>query len=259
MAPGRLLRMIAGFDRYRPVIEARLREDEGGIPLDGVRLATPVRWPNKLIAYPVNYHEHGVEMDNSAYRASSRGFFLKSPSSLSGAGEPITLPEPLGREVHHEAELAVVVGKGGRFIPRERALEHVFGYACLLDITIRGTDIERVMRKSYDSFTPIGPWIATADEVGDPGALDIRLWVGDELRQSANTREMVLDIPGQIEMAASAMTLEPGDIIATGTCAGVGPIVAGDTVTIEIERVGRMTVDVVQGQGGANLAMPRVS
>jgi 2-keto-4-pentenoate hydratase/2-oxohepta-3-ene-1,7-dioic acid hydratase in catechol pathway len=130
----------------------------------------------------------------------------------------------------------------------------VFGYVCLIDVTIRGKE-DRVMRKSYDTFTPIGPAIVTRDEVGDARALNLRLWVNGELRQDANTRDLILDVPNMVAMASSVATLYPGDIIASGTPAGVGPIKAGDQVTIEIERVGRMSVLVEQGHGGGNLAI----
>lgn len=223
------------------------------IPLAEVDLLTPVPWASKVIAYPVNYHDHGREMQ-AGYRADVQGFFLKPSSSLSGASEPVVLPVVPGREVHHESELGIVIGKGGRDIPRDEWAEHVFGYACLLDMVVRGRE-ERVFRKAFDSFCPVGPWIATADEVGDPTDLDIRLWVvhpdgSEELRQHANTRDLVLDIPGMVAMASAVMTLEPGDIIATGTPAGVGPVEDGDRVRIRIERVGEMTVDVVQGTSG---------
>jgi len=111
------------------------------------------------------------------------------------------------------------------------------------------------MRKSYDTFTPIGPVIVTSDEVGDPGSLYLKLWVNEELRQDANTRDLILDVPNMIAMASSVATLYPGDVIASGTPEGVGPIHPGDRVTIEIERVGRMSVNVEQGCGGANQAI----
>lgn len=250
--PVGMVRLIAGFDRHRAALAAMGKG--GGLPLGEVRLETPLVWPHKLLAYPVNYLAHGHEM-NSANRANINGFFMKSNSSLSGPADPIVLPE-VARPVHHECELGMVIGKRGRHIARANALDHVFGYCCLIDCTVRGQE-ERVMRKSYDSFTPIGPAIVTADEVGDPSALDMKLWVNDELRQDANTRDLLVDIPDMIAIASSVLTLEPGDIIATGTPAGVGPIIAGDTVTIEIERVGRMTIPVVQGEGGYNVAIPR--
>jgi 2-keto-4-pentenoate hydratase/2-oxohepta-3-ene-1,7-dioic acid hydratase in catechol pathway len=127
----------------------------------------------------------------------------------------------------------------------------VFGYACLLDITIRGKE-ERVMRKSFDTFTPVGPWITTADEVPDPTDIKMRLWVNAEKRQEASTKDLVVNIPRMIEIASSASTLYPGDLIATGTPAGVGPLRAGDVVTIEVDNVGRMKVPVVTAGSGAN-------
>ena len=251
--PVGMVQLIADFASRRGAIEAAAGE---GRPLDTLEIETPLPWPNKVVAFPANYHAHREEMSID-YTAGSRGFFLKSASSLSGASEPIVLPEPLGREVHHEGELALIIGKRGRHISRADALDHIFGYSCLLDITVRGTDVERTMRKSYDTFTPVGPWITTADEVGDPAALDLRLWVGDELHQNANTRDLIVDVPEMIEMASSVLTLEPGDVIASGTPEGVAPIRPGDVVTVEIERVGRMSVNVVQGQGGSNRALPR--
>ena len=245
-------RLIRDFASYVDVLTAAAAEGPR-IPLAEVDLLTPVPWASKVVAYPVNYHDHGREMQ-AAYRADLQGFFLKPPSSLSGAGEPVVLPAVADREVHHESELGIVIGKGGRDIAREDWADHVFGYACLLDMVVRGRE-ERVFRKAFDSFCPVGPWITTADEVGDPTDLDMRLWVvhpdgSEELRQHANTRDLVLDIPGMVAMASAVMTLEPGDIIATGTPAGVGPVVAGDRVRISIERVGEMTVDVVQGTSG---------
>lgn len=240
-------RLIAQWSSYAGSLAEAVAEAPRR-PLSSVVLRTPVPFASKVVAYPVNYHDHGKEMQ-ATYRASNQGFFLKPPSSLSGAGEPIVLPVVPGREVHHESELAIVIGRGGRDIPRERWSDHVFGYACLLDMVVRGRE-ERVFRKAFDTFCPVGPWITTADEVGDPNGIGMRLWVNGELRQDANTRDLVLDIPGMIEMASAVMTLHPGDIIATGTPAGVGPVVAGDRIRIEIERVGGMTVDVVQGAGG---------
>lgn len=241
-------RLIANFARLKPVIEAALTQLPR-VPIEDVRLLTPVPWPNKVIAYPVNYHDHGREMQ-AGYRATHQGFFLKPNSSLSGAGEPVVLPNVPTREVHHESELAIVIGKQGRDIARDDWQQYVFGYACLLDMVVRGRE-ERVFRKAYDTFCPVGPWIVTADEVGDPANLEMKLWVNGELKQHANTRDLVLDIPGMIEMASAVMTLYPGDIIATGTPAGVGKVSDGDKVRIRIERVGEMTVDIVAGTGGA--------
>jgi 2-keto-4-pentenoate hydratase/2-oxohepta-3-ene-1,7-dioic acid hydratase in catechol pathway len=245
--PVAMNRLIANFAKHRAKLE---RAASGkGVALAGVRLLTPVPWPNKVIAYPVNYHEHGIEM-GSSYRANNQGFFFKPPSALSGPADPIVLPVNAGRRIDHECELAVIIAKQGRDIPRDKWRDYAFGYSCLIDAVIRGKE-ERVTRKGFDSFCPVGPWIVTEDEIGDSVSnLQGRLWVNGEIKQDANTRDLILDIPGMIEMASSVMTLYPGDIIATGTPAGVGPIRPGDTVKIEFERVGSMTLDVVQGTTG---------
>ena len=242
------LRLIRDFAALRPRIEAGLASAPK-IALAQARLEAPVPWPNKVIAYPVNYHAHGREMQAN-YRATNQGFFLKPSSSVSGPADAVELPQVPGREVHHESELGIVIGKHVRGLSRENWREAVFGYVCLLDMVVRGRE-ERVFRKAYDTFCPTGPWIVTADELTDPTALDMKLWVNDELRQSANTRDLVLDIPGMIETASAVMTLYPGDIIATGTPEGVGPVVAGDTIRITIDGIGEMRVPVVQGNQGA--------
>lgn len=241
------LRVIRDFAALRPRIEAALPTLPRR-PLSEVRLETPVPWPNKVIAYPVNYHAHGREMQ-AQYRATNQGFFLKPSSALSGPNDAVVLPQVPGREVHHESELGIVIGKQVRGLKREDWREAVFGYTCLLDMVVRGRE-ERVFRKAYDTFCPIGPWIVTADEIEHPDALQMNLWVNDELRQSANTRDLVLDIPGMIETASAVMTLYPGDIIATGTPEGVGPVQDGDTIRIVIDQVGEMRVPVVQGDLG---------
>jgi 2-keto-4-pentenoate hydratase/2-oxohepta-3-ene-1,7-dioic acid hydratase in catechol pathway len=252
--PVAMVRLIANFPRYRAKLEAAANGQ--GKPLASVRLLTPIPWPNKVIAYPVNYHEHGTEM-GSTIRANSQGFFFKPPSALSGPADPIVLPINAGRRIDHECELAVIIAKQGRDIARDAWRDYAFGYACLIDAVIRGTE-ERVTRKGFDTFCPVGPWIVTEDEIGDAVSnLRGRLWVNGELKQDANTKDLILDIPAMIEMASSVMTLYPGDIIATGTPAGVGPMRAGDKVKIEFERVGSMTLDVIQGDSGKNSIFAR--
>jgi 2-keto-4-pentenoate hydratase/2-oxohepta-3-ene-1,7-dioic acid hydratase in catechol pathway len=247
--PVAMNRLIAEFAEYRPKLDRAIAGR--GLPLGSVRLLTPVPWPNKIVAYPVNYHEHGVEM-GSTYRANNQGFFLKPPSALSGPADAIVLPVNSGRRIDHECELAIIIGKQGRDVHRADWRDYVFGYSCLIDAVIRGKE-ERVTRKGFDTFCPVGPWIVTEDEIGDAvHSLQGRLWVNGELRQDANTRDLVLDIPGMIEIAASVTTLYPGDIIATGTPAGVGPMRHGDKVKIEFERIGSMELDVVQGTTGAH-------
>lgn len=248
------LRVIAEFDRLKDKLEEAVAAREG-VALSSVRLETPVPWPNKLIAYPVNYHDHATEMTSTGL-ANIQGFFLKANSSIVGPADAVEIPNIAGREFHHECEIGLIIGRECRGISVDEAMDHVFGFACLMDMTIRGKE-ERVMRKSYDTFTPIGPWIVTRDEIADPGNLEMRLWVNDELRQHANSRDLIVDMPNMVAIAASAMTLYPGDIIATGTPAGVGPITPGDTVTIEVESLGRMALPVVAGTCGANIVFDK--
>ena len=239
-------RLIAEYQQFEPTLRAALARPR--IPLSQVQLLTPIPASSKVIAYPINYHDHATEMGRQA-KANNLGFFLKPPSSLSGPSDPILLPDLPDRRIDHECELAIVIGKRGKDIPREDWQDYVFGYSCLMDIVVRGKE-ERVARKAFDTFCPVGPWIMTADELGDPSNLRGRLWVNDELRQDANTRDLIVDIPGMIEIASHIMTLEPGDIIAAGTPAGVGPIKGGDHVRIEFEKIGSMTIMVKQTSGG---------
>ena len=254
--PTGMLRFIASFPELKGKIAERLSEKSRCPRLSDVKLNCPLTWPNKVIAFPANYHAHIGEMKAgsgliSKTDASGQGFFLKANSSLSGPRDPIVLPSISGREVHHECELAVIIGKGGRGISRDRAIEHVFGYSCLVDVVVRGKE-ERVMRKSFDTFCPMGPYITTADEIERFDAIDLELLINGQVRQKANTRDLIVGIPEMIEMASSVMTLYPGDIIASGTPAGVGPIKRGDVLTIRISNVGEMTLDVRAGGAGAH-------
>ena len=237
--PVGVLRLIRSFDR---IAAEAFASDRPRRALDGLHLEAPLVWPNKLLAFPVNYVAHGAEM-KSVNRADLNGFFMKAPTSISGPNDPILLPDLPGREIHHECELGIVIGRQGKNIPRERAMDHIFGYTCLVDVVIRGKE-ERVMRKSYDTFCPIGPWIVTADEIPDPGATDMKLWVDCVLRQEANTRDLIVDIPGMIETCSRVTTLYPGDLIASGTPEGVGPIVRGNVLRIAIDGIGEMSLPV---------------
>jgi len=225
------------------------------LPLGGVRLMAANPCPPHVFAAPANYRKHIGELGDRVVTKKGRtareqGFLLKAPGSVVGAGSVIGLPKGSSRRFDHESELAVIIGKGGRDIPRDRAMAHVFGYACLIDATMRiekdVAEEERSMRKSFEGFTPLGPWIVTADEVPDPMALSNRLWVNGELRQEANTREMIVDIAELIELISSVLPIVPGDVIATGTPEGVGPFGPGDTLRIAIEAVGDMSVSVAE-------------
>ena len=163
--PVAMNRLIADFARLRGAIEDAAAHGAGR-PLSEVKLLTPVPAASKVIAYPINYHDHAAEMGREQ-KANHLGFFLKPPSSLCGAGEDIVLPDIQDRRIDHECELAVIIGKRCRDVPREAWADVVFGYSCLMDIVVRGKE-ERVARKAYDTFCPVGPWIVTADEIGDP-------------------------------------------------------------------------------------------
>lgn len=244
-APNWWLRMCHNFDELRPRIESEAARGQG-VPLSQVTLQAPVLWPQKIVAAAANYAAHVSEMAAlGPYPAWMLEFsvFLKAPSSIIGPGAVIHLPNVGDEEIHHESELGVIIGKAGKNIPEERALDHVLGYTGILDITVRGQG-DRSTRKSYDGFTPVGPWLVTAEEVGDPHDLSIQLWLNaqDVPRQDVNTREMRVKIPQMIAYISRIMTLNPGDVISTGAPPGVGKIAPGDVMTFEIEKIGRMDI-----------------
>jgi 2-keto-4-pentenoate hydratase/2-oxohepta-3-ene-1,7-dioic acid hydratase in catechol pathway len=218
--------------------------------LAGVRLLSPVANPTKIAAAPVNYLKHlaEAEADPATFHAhhlkriEEVGLFLKATSSLVGPSEGVRLRH-LDRRNDHEVELAVVIGRTADRVSQEEALSHVAGYAIGLDMTVRGPE-ERSMRKSIDSYTVLGPWLVTADEIADPANLDIEIAVNGERRQKANTRDLVIGIPRLIAWASSYYTLCPGDVILTGTPEGVGPVKPGDVMTARIEGIGEMRVPV---------------
>lgn len=224
--------------------EKSLEDWKGRAPsynLEEIKLQAPVPHPSKIVAAPINYIMHQKEM-NAALTVDRLGVFLKAPSSIIGPGDTVRLPFP-DRRTDHEAEIAFVIGKRAKDVSVEEAKDYIFGYTGLMDITVRGKE-DRPWRKSFDTFTPIGPWIVTSDEVGDPNELQMDLWVGDELRQSVNTKEMIMGCYELLANTSQVMTLEPGDIITTGTPEGVGPITKGDTVRLRIERIGEFSVNV---------------
>jgi 2-keto-4-pentenoate hydratase/2-oxohepta-3-ene-1,7-dioic acid hydratase in catechol pathway len=243
--------LIANLASLRERME-RLADAAAPRPLESVRLMSPVANPSKIIGTPANYHAHVEEArrdaEISVYNAGrqrsieEQGLFLKASSSLVGPSEGVTVRFP-DRRTDHEAELGVVIGRRTGPIAGADALSVVAGYAIALDMVVRGKE-DRSFRKSPDSYAVLGPWLVTADEVGNPDALDFSLHVSGELRQSANTREMIIGIARQISWASSVYTLYPGDIIMSGTCAGVAPVKPGDVMTLSFERIGEMTVPV---------------
>lgn len=241
-----ILYLDAVLERVRELLPAAPR-----LPLDRLGLDSPVANPGKIVNAPINYRAHIDETSQDAAIAHGRdmtrsiwdwGLFLKASSALIGPSEQIRLRFP-DRRNDHEVELAVVIGRRCHQVSREEALSYVAGYAIGLDITIRGPELQS-FRKSPDTYAVCGPWLVTRDEIPDPGVLDLRLWVNNELRQSANTRQLIYDVPRLIEYASSFYTLHPGDLIFTGTPQGVGPLLPGDRVDAEIAQIGRFSIQV---------------
>ena len=249
------LRLCRDFETLRPRLEEASQSGQA-TPVSQVRLRAPVLNPSKILAAASNYGAHREEMAarremvGTAAWLSEFDVFLKAPSSIIGPDDTVYLPPVGDREIHHESELAFVIGKEGKDIPVERALDHVLGYTILLDITVRG-DGDRSRRKSYDGFTPIGPYVVTADEIGDPHNLHIQLWVNGQTRQDVNSGDMLTKIPEMISYASHVFTLNPGDVFTTGSPPGVGQIHDGDTMVTEIEKIGRMTNNVKARQAAS--------
>lgn len=218
--------------------------------LAGLKLLSPVANPGKVVAAPVNYLKHlqearddkGIHHQNQIGEIQRVGMFLKATSSVVGASAGLTIARP-DRRNDHEIELVAVIGKAGRNIPAATALEHVVGYCVGLDMTVRGPE-ERSMRKSPDGYTVLGPYLTTADEIADVDKLDLVIEVNGEVRQCANTRDLIMNVAALIEFTSSFYTLYPGDILMTGTPEGVSQVFPGDRMTAEITGLGRMVVDI---------------
>jgi 2-keto-4-pentenoate hydratase/2-oxohepta-3-ene-1,7-dioic acid hydratase in catechol pathway len=240
---------IAQLDSLKPRLEAAARTGKA-IPLDRVKLLAPVANPGKIIAAPVNYTAHlrealadkGIHHGNLVNEIHKAGMFLKAASAVVGPGEGVKLVHT-DRRNDHEVELALVVGRTAKNVRAAEALDYVAGYCIGLDMTIRGTE-DRSMRKSPDSYTVLGPWLVTAEEIPDPGNLELSIAVNGKEKQRANTRELILPVPQLIEWASSFYTLYPGDVLLTGTPQGVGPVRPGDVMVASLEIVGEMRVEV---------------
>jgi 2-keto-4-pentenoate hydratase/2-oxohepta-3-ene-1,7-dioic acid hydratase in catechol pathway len=247
-----------------------IRQSEGKPPklrlgeplsISDVQLCAPIPRPARnIFCVGKNYHEHAHEFTRSGHDSSARGpgeaiptapiFFSKVPETVIGDGARIRHPGQVSDCLDYEAELGVVIGKSGRGIPKERAYEYVWGYTIINDVTARDLQSRHkqwLVGKSLDTFCPMGPWLVSADEV-DAENLEVRCWVNEELRQSANTSELIFDIPTLIATLSAGITLCAGDIIATGTPAGVGIgsdppryLRRGDSIRIEITGLGQLT------------------
>jgi 2-keto-4-pentenoate hydratase/2-oxohepta-3-ene-1,7-dioic acid hydratase in catechol pathway len=242
--------LITHFDELRPDL-ARLAMEGDAIPLSDVTLQAPVPRA-KVLAMGGNYREFGAREPAPMWG------FLKSTDAIIGSGGAVILPEVDANIFHHEAELVIVFGRAGRNIPEAEAMDYVFGYTCGVDVSARmpavpggggggprGTTMPISTPKSHPTFAPIGPCIATRDEIEDPHKLDIRLWVGEELRPNYNTSDLAHSIPESIAWATAIEEVNAGDVLYMGTNhQGLGALQNGDNVEMEISGIGRLTFDV---------------
>jgi len=245
-----------------PIVEAHatgraLPATGAAIALDQVQLLAPIPRPRRnIFCVGKNYHAHAKEFAGSGFDSSAKShgdipaepiYFSKVPESVIGHQADILFPGEVSTAIDYECELGVIIGQGGKGISRADAMKHVWGYTIINDVTARDWQSRHqqwLLGKSFDTFCPMGPWIVTADEM-DGQNTDIKLWVNGELRQDANTKDFIFDIPKMIETLSGGITLYPGDIIATGTPVGVGIgfkppkyLKPGDVVRLEIQGIG---------------------
>jgi 2-keto-4-pentenoate hydratase/2-oxohepta-3-ene-1,7-dioic acid hydratase in catechol pathway len=251
-----MLDLIESFDEIAP----KLNGGGAEIPLSDVTLLAPIPAPRRnIFCVGKNYLAHAKEFSRSGFEAGAvkgaevdefPAVFTKPPSTVVGPGASVDLHSHITSSVDYEAELTLIIGKGGRDIAAKDAYRHIFGYTIVNDVTARDRQRNHkqwFLGKSLDTFCPMGPWITTGDEV-DPENLDVKCWVNDELRQDANTRDLIFNIPSLVATISAGLTLMPGDIIATGTPVGVGIgfnppkfLKAGDVVSISIGGLGTLT------------------
>ena len=215
------------------------------IPATGHRVLAPVE-PSKNVAVGLNYKDHAAEQNKPL--PAEPMIFIKPSTSVVGPGDPIVIPDGIGR-VDHEAEAGVVIGTRASHVPEADAHRYILGLTCVNDITARELqrkDIQFTRAKGFDTFAPIGPCIAVGLDYDAPDGLAVEGWVNDTRRQSSSTRELIFPIRKLVAFISSVMTLLPGDIISTGTPAGIGPLTAGDVVTVKVEGVGELTNPVVK-------------
>ncbi len=244
--PGEMTELLAAggevLDRAQEAVAAG-----GGrrFSLDQVRLEAPIPRPPKFLGVGLNYADHAAETGRNPPEFPV--FFNKQSTCVIGPGQPILLPR-LSAQVDYEGELGLVIGRRARGLSRGQAREAIAGYLVVNDVSARDWQFRAptmTLGKSFDTHGPIGPWIVTSDEVGDPHELELRTWVSGELRQHSNTKNLIFDCYALVELLSTVFTLEPGDIVSTGTPAGVGMAAdpqrflrAGDVVRVEIERIG---------------------
>ncbi|NVK43977.1 MAG: fumarylacetoacetate hydrolase family protein [Oceanospirillaceae bacterium] len=247
--------MIGLLSAGRPALQ-RLQQlaDEGvaGIPLDAVRLLAPVPRPGKYLAVGLNYADHIAE--TGLERPEFPTFFNKQTTCVTGPGMPVHRPR-VSEKLDYEGELAIIIGRRCRHVPADKAADVIAGYTIANDVSVRDWQIKAptwTLGKSFDTHGPLGPWIVTADAL-DPHNLELKTWVNDELRQHTNTRHLIFDCYQLVATLSTVCTLEPGDIIATGTSSGVGVAMKprgymkpGDRVRVEIEGIGELCNPIIE-------------
>ncbi|AXL53430.1 5-carboxymethyl-2-hydroxymuconate isomerase [Paraburkholderia caffeinilytica] len=247
-APGTIREVLAAGPALLDRLERALADARSGVPLADVKLEAPIPDAQKYLAIGMNYHDHAEEAARAGIPVPAHQlWFNKQVTCINGPFDPICKPK-VSDKMDYEAELGVVIGRRCRYVSVQDAASVVGGYFVANDVTARDWQFKSptfTLGKSFDTHGPIGPWITTADEIADPHALQMKLWVNGELRQSASTGGMIYNIWEQIHELSQVMTLEPGDLIATGTCANVGIALGkflqpGDVVRVEIDRLGHI-------------------
>jgi ureidoglycolate lyase len=251
--PPEMTTLIAQWEKVAGDARRIAASTKAHFKLSEVRLLAPVPHPQKILAIGLNYADHIAESGQP--KPERQIWFSKLPNAVNGPYDPIPLPK-VSAALDYEAEMVAVIGKRCKHVSKEDAASAVFGYACGNDVTVRDWQFHTpqwILGKSFDGHAPFGPWITTSDEVGDPHSLGIRCFVNGEKRQDSNTSNLVFNVFDQIALLSQAMTLEPGDIIFTGTPGGVGMAMkppkflhAGDIVRVEIDKLGALEASVVK-------------
>jgi len=251
--PDNLIDFFTAGNAIKQRLEDRISSGKHRVSLEDIKLQAPIPKPPKFFGVALNYADHIEE--TGLERPEYPTLFNKQSTCVIGPGEAIHRPR-ISEKLDYEGELGVVIGKRCRHVPKDRTREVIAGYTICNDVSIRDWQARShtwTLGKSFDTHGPIGPWIVTPDEITDPHHLDIKTWVNEELRQSSNTRYLIFDCDYLIEYLSIVMTLEPGDIIATGTSSGVGVkmkprgyMKAGDIVRIEIEKIGVLENPVIE-------------
>jgi 2-keto-4-pentenoate hydratase/2-oxohepta-3-ene-1,7-dioic acid hydratase in catechol pathway len=262
--PREMTQLLAAGDAALRRAAGAAAGSRGRQPLDPAALAAPILRPPKFLAVGLNYADHIAETKRETPKFPT--IFNKQSTCVTGPHDPIHAPR-VSTALDYEGELGFVIGRRCRHVPRERAREVIAGYLVVNDVSVRDWQLRVptwTMGKSFDTHGPIGPWIASEDELGDPHALRIRTWVNGELRQDSNTKELIFDCFAIVEHLSTAFTLEPGDVIATGTPSGVGGSMKpprflrpGDVVRVEIERIGAIENRVIEEPPPVDLAAAR--